>query len=100
MNGRPAVIATAALIGLFLPLTSPASAAPQRACPPPFELLTYEQQVELARQVTDSDEEAKALADETIARVDKNGDLLLCFAFQNKSKGAPNVIDNTARRPH
>jgi hypothetical protein len=99
MNRRAALIASGALVALTLPLASPAgAAAPQRGCPPPFELLTYRQQVALAREVLGiSRPEAVALIDETVAAIDHNGDRKLCYAFQNKHTGEPNIIDNTAR---
>jgi hypothetical protein len=99
MNRRAALIATGALAALTLPLASPAAAAPPaRGCPPVFELLSYRQQVDLAMQLLGlSEADAEALADETVALIDKNGDRALCFAFQNKHTGEPNVIDNAAR---
>jgi hypothetical protein len=35
--------------------------------------------------------------DAAVARIDKNGDRALCFAFQNKVQGGPNIIDDVAR---
>jgi hypothetical protein len=96
MNRRAGLLATGALVALTLPLASPAQAArPERGCPPPFELLTYAEQVALAQELG----VPLSVVDETVARIDKNGDTSLCFAFQNKVKGAPNVIDNTASSP-
>jgi hypothetical protein len=94
MRRRAALIATGAFAALTLPLASPAGAAPpQRGCPPPFELLTYRQQLSLAEELG----VPRDVVDETIAMVDKNGDRSLCFAFQNKHTGQPNIIDNAAR---
>lgn len=88
-----AFVAAGALSLLAIPLASPASAtAPARACPPPFMLLTYEQQVELAEELSVPIEDVLAAID----KIDKNGDRALCFAFQNKNKGGPNIIDNVA----
>jgi hypothetical protein len=46
-------------------------------------------------QVLDiSEEEAIEVVDRTLAAYDHNDDLALCYAFQNKSTGHPNIIDN------
>ena len=98
MYRRATVIASSALVALTLPLASPAGAAPPHGgCPPPFDLLDYEEQVALARAALGiSEAEAIVVVDETVAAVDSNGDRVLCYAFQNKNR-APNVIDNTVR---
>ena len=100
MKRRAAVCAAAAMVALTVPWAAPAAAAPPaRGCPPPFELLTYRQQVALAMEVLGiSRRAAIQLTDETVAGIDKNGDRSLCFAFQNRSTGEPNIIDNTRRR--
>jgi hypothetical protein len=99
MNRRAAVIASGALVALTLPLASPAGAAPPvGGCPPPFMLVTEREQVALAMRLLGlSEDEAMALVEETLATLDKNGDRSLCFASQNKVRGEPNIIDNTAR---
>jgi hypothetical protein len=97
MSRRAASIATGALVALTL--ASPAHAAPpQRDCPPSFELLTYEEQVEVARERLGlSRKEAIARVEETLALIDKNGDTSLCYSFPENGTRPPNVVDNTAR---
>jgi hypothetical protein len=97
MSRRAASIATGALVALTL--ASPAHAAPpQRDCPPSFELLTYEEQVEVARErLGISRKEAIARVEETLALIDKNGDTSLCYSFPENGTRPPNVVDNTAR---
>ena len=99
MNRRALLVAPGALVALTLLLASPAGAAPPvGGCPPPFQSVTEEEQVALAQELLGiSEEEAVALVDETLATFDKNGDTVLCFAFQNKTRNEPNIIDNTAR---
>ena len=93
------IIAASALTILVLPLASPAAAAPkQRACPPPFMLLDFEQQVALVMKdlgLTRADA-IEQIVQPGIDLIDKNGDRSLCFAFQNPTRGEPNVIDNAA----
>ena len=97
MNRRAASIVTGALVALTLPLAPPAQAAPQRDCPPPFELLTYRQQVAVARErLGISRQEAIARVDETVALIDRNGDTSLCYDFPEQGTRPPNVIDNTS----
>ena len=98
MDRRAASIATGALVALTLPLASPAQAGPpQRDCPPSFQLLTYKEQVELARErLGISRKEAIARVEETLALVDRNGDTLLCYSFPAEGTRPPNVVDNTS----
>ena len=97
MSRRAASITTGALLALTL--ASPAHAAPpQRDCPPSFELLTYKEQVEVARErLGISRKEAIARVEETLALIDKNGDTSLCYSFPENGTRPPNVVDNTAR---
>jgi hypothetical protein len=99
MYRTAALVVSGALVALTLPLASPAGATPpQGECPLGFELLDHKQQVALAREVLGiGKREAEALVDESVAAVDSNGDTLLCYAFPNKERTAPNVIDNTVR---
>lgn len=98
MNRRAASIVTGALVALTLPLAPPAHAAPpQRGCPPAFELLTYSEQVAVARELLGiSRKEAIARVDETVALIDRNGDTSLCYQFSEQGTRPPNVIDNTS----
>jgi hypothetical protein len=100
MNSRAAAATTWLVLAMTVPLTGTAAAGPpQRECPLPFELTTFDEHVELVQEKLGlSEEEARALAEQTFALIDRNGDRLLCFAFQNRVKGAPNIIDNAAVR--
>jgi hypothetical protein len=100
MRRRGLAAATSGIaVATVLVLAAPASATgPRRGCPPPFERLGFEQQVALAMELTGlSREDAiEQLVQPAIDLIDRNGDQVLCFAFQNKVKGQANVLDNVS----
>jgi hypothetical protein len=86
-------------VGLALGVVQVAeAAAPARGCAPPFTLLTFEQQVDLAMQLSglNRTDAITQLVQPTIDAFDHNGDTSLCFTFPNKVRGVPNVVDNVA----
>ena len=98
MRARIVAAAAGLVVGLGVPFAGPSSAAaPARGCPSPFDLLTFEEQVELAMERLDLTrrEAIDQAVQPTLDLIDRNGDRLLCYAFP-KPEGPPNVIDNTA----
>ncbi|MGY1607585.1 hypothetical protein [Geodermatophilus sp. SYSU D00700] len=99
MNRLTQLAAAAAVgAGLVLVAAPIASAAPPvGACPAPFSAADENEQLEIIRSLFEpgtSEEFLIQVREETLDRLDKNGDRTLCLLFQNR--GSFNAIDNIA----
>jgi len=94
-----AIVSAVAAAVVTGPAGSAQAAAPAGACPLPFEYYTTEELFAYATEVAGLDPvEAEAQIAEILARVDANGDAVVCVAFQNKVHSGANIIDNVAAR--